>query len=226
MQHARGTESVPNWRHAKAAYSKYSHKLADLNLLTACFCWRIFSFQIPRHVQAIALKSTLTQNCLWGKVGKSGKKWSAMLFRGRSYRSLDPKGRLMLTPEFRDMLLEKAPEGTLVLTSYDGCLVAYPKPEWDLFEEKFSRLRNPTRKMRDFRRLVLGGAEEIIPDAQGRIRLSKSHMDYAALEKDAVLIGQGNRFEIWAQARFDALTAQNFDDLADELAQSGIDFDL
>lgn len=146
------------------------------------------------------------------------------LFRGQSYRSVDPKGRLMLPPDFRDGLLQHSPEGKLVLTTYDDCLVAYPEALWLELEEKFARLRNSSRKLRDFRRLVLGGAEEHIPDAQGRIRLSRAHQEYAGIGHDAIVLGQGDRFEIWDQARFKTVLGQNFDDVADELAESGIDF--
>lgn len=149
-----------------------------------------------------------------------------MLFRGRSYRSLDPKGRLMLPPEFRDILLSRSSEGKLVLTTYDGCIVGYPLPDWTEFEDKFNRIKNPSRKLRDFRRLVLGGAEELIIDKQGRIRLSKAQSQYAQLGKDIVLVGQGQKFEIWNQEQFDALLTQNFDDVSDELSESGIDFPI
>ena len=84
--------------------------------------------------------------------------------------------------------------------------------------------RSSSRKIRDFRRLVLGGAEDQSFDAQGRIRLSRAHMEYAGLGHDAVVVGQGDKFEIWDQARFKALLSQDFDDVADELAESGIDF--
>ncbi len=145
-----------------------------------------------------------------------------MQFRGQSYRSLDAKGRLLLPTEFRDSLL--ASSGSFILTTYDGCLVGYPEPLWEELEEKFSRLRNSSRKIRDFRRLVLGGAEVQTLDPQGRIRLSRAHMEYAGLDREVVVLGQINKFEIWDQARFKALLTQNFDDVADELADSGIDF--
>ena len=147
-----------------------------------------------------------------------------MLFRGQSFRSLDAKGRLMLPPEFRDGLASASEKGGFVLTTYDGCLAGYPEPLWNELEERFLRLRNAPRKVRDFRRLVLGGAEMQLFDAQGRIRLSRVHMEYAGLTHDAVVVGQGDRFEIWDQARFKALIEQDFGDVADELAESGIDF--
>ena len=80
--------------------------------------------------------------------------------------------------------------------------------------------------MRDFRRLVLSGAEVMTLDPQGRVRIPRAQMEYAGLEKDVAIVGQGNRFEIWAQDEFKALIQQNFDDVADELAASGIELDL
>nr|B8DP87.1 RecName: Full=Transcriptional regulator MraZ [Nitratidesulfovibrio vulgaris str. 'Miyazaki F'] len=149
-----------------------------------------------------------------------------MLFRGRSHRSLDPKGRLMLPPDFRDILMSRAEGGKLVLTSFDDCVMGYPLPDWEDFERKFSTLKNPSRKMRDFRRLVIGSAELMELDGQGRVRISRSHMDYAGITKDVVLLGQGSRFEIWDQGRFDGIVTQDFDDVAAELADSGIELSL
>ncbi len=147
-----------------------------------------------------------------------------MYFRGRSRRSTDPKGRLMLPPEFRDTLLARSSEGKVVLTTYDGCVVGFPLPDWEDFEDKINRMTNPTRALRDFRRLVVGGAESLIIDAQGRARLSREHMQYAGIEREVVLVGQGRRFEIWAPDRLEPVLAQNFDDVAASLAETGVDF--
>ncbi len=146
-----------------------------------------------------------------------------MLFRGRSQRSLDAKGRIMLPPEFRDIVYARCAEGKLVLTSYDSCVVGYPLPDWEEFEEKFNRIKNPTRKMRDFRRLIIGSAEEVALDGQGRIKISPALCSYAGLEKETDLLGQGPKFEIWSPQRYQALTAQNFDDVTEELVESGVD---
>lgn len=147
-----------------------------------------------------------------------------MFFSGRTHRSLDPKGRLMLPPEFRDTVFGRAAEGVLVLTTYDDCVVAYPLPDWEELAEKFNKLKVTSRKIRDFRRLVIGGAEQVQLDKQGRIRIPQAHREYAGLNKDMVLVGQNRTFEIWDQGRFDAITRQNFDDVTEELSDSGIDF--
>lgn len=146
-----------------------------------------------------------------------------MLFRGRTSRSIDAKGRLMLPPEFRDILLSRSEPGSLVLTTYDGCIVGFPLPDWMEFENKINSIKNPPRKLRDFRRLVVGGAEEMTTDAQGRIRLSKDHMSYAGISGDAILMGQGSRFELWQPAKLDSVISGDFDDVAD-VVQEGFDF--
>ena len=166
-----------------------------------------------------------------------------MFFRGRSTRSLDPKGRLMLPPEFRESLVARAHDGMegsdagagspsseeprFVLTTYDGCLVAFPWADWAELEAKFVRLPNPSPKVRAFRRLFIGGAEIQTLDAQGRIRLSQDHREYAGLDKDVVVLGLINRFELWNPSTLKAsMNEQNLGDVTEELAASGIDFAL
>src|SRR6218665_73153 len=149
-----------------------------------------------------------------------------MSFNGRSYRSLDPKGRLMLPPEVRDALLAVSPEGRVSLTTFDGCLVAYTPEDWEKFEAGFARIKNPSRKMRDFRRLVIGGVEELCVDKQGRVKLSRAHMEYAGITKKVVIVGQGSRFEIWSEEELEAVIGQDFGDVTDELAESGVDFPI
>ena len=71
---------------------------------------------------------------------------------------------------------------------------------------------------------MLGGAEDQSFDAQGRIRLSRAHVEYAGLEHDAVVVGRGDKFEKYGIRPGSRLCSQDFDDVADELAESGIDF--
>jgi MraZ protein len=149
-------------------------------------------------------------------------------FRKSYHRSLDAKGRLMLPPEYRDIVFAASSAGSLVLTGYDGCIVAYTLPEWEAFEDRIYGLQNPSRALRDFRRLVLGRAEELEMDPQGRARISQALMRYAGLGKDVVLVGQGSRFDIWDMQRFEGLRLDDaaLDLVVKELAQSGIDFSL
>lgn len=181
--------------------------------------------------------AALTVFRLWAK---SGEKWHkverAMVFRGRFSRNLDQKGRLTLPPELRAAFPAEGAAGAdasgssscaFVLTTYDGCLVAFSWKDWTELEEKFMRIPNPSPRVRAFRRLVIGGAERHVPDAQGRILLSPDHRAYAALEKEATILGLVDRFEIWNPAALRASMApENLEGVTEELAASGIDFSL
>ena len=147
-----------------------------------------------------------------------------MLFRGKTHRALDEKGRLVLPPEFRETLAARCREGTLVLTTIDGCVSGYPLPDWEILEEKFNALPISSMQMRDFKRMLIGGAETLSVDKQGRVQISQAHRRYAGLTKDIVVVGQGRTFEIWDEAKFDERTSQNFDEVYKELAENGINF--
>jgi len=159
-----------------------------------------------------------------------------MIFRGRFARSIDPKGRLLLPTEFRDGMTSQASAtagsssptpGTFVLTTYDGCLVAFSWSDWVDLEAKFMRIPNPSPQVRAFRRLVIGGAETHTPDSHGRILLSPDHRAYAGIEREATVLGLVDRFEIWNPASLKAsMSADNLAGVTEELAASGIDFSL
>lgn len=163
-----------------------------------------------------------------------------MVFRGRFSRSIDPKGRLLLPAEFREGMAAAAAsaaeqpssasspaQGTFVLTTYDGCLVAFSWEDWVALEAKFMRIPNPSPQVRAFRRLVIGGAETHCPDAHGRILLSPDHRAYAGIEREAVVLGMVDRFEIWNPAALKAsMAADNLVGVTEELSASGIDFAL
>ena len=69
----------------------------------------------------------------------------------------------------------------------------------------------------------MGLAQELAPDPQGRVRIPQSLMREAGLQKDVMLVGMLNKFEIWDQNRFDAL---QLEDVSEELAASGVDISL
>jgi MraZ protein len=147
-----------------------------------------------------------------------------MYFRGRSLRSLDSKGRMTLPPEFRETLLSRSSGGGLVLTTYDRCIVGFPLPDWELFEDGMHRIKGGSAALRDFRRLVIGGARDTGPDVQGRILLARDHLRYSNIAGEAILVGQGPRFERWEPARLEAAMSRDFTGVADEMAETGIDF--
>ena len=155
----------------------------------------------------------------WREVEKSGK-----MFRGHAYRTLDSKGRLILPPEFREVVFSKDSEGRIMLTNLDGCVVGYPYSEWVELEQSFNEINLLNRRLRDFQRFFFSGAKEVIMDKQGRILLPPHLRKYAKLKKDVVLAGVGNKFEIWDQEQFESQITkveEDFDSIMDDLYQNG-----
>lgn len=119
------------------------------------------------------------------------------MFRGVTNLNLDAKGRMAMPSRYRDRLMESC-EGRLVLTvDRDGCLLVYPHPEWERIEQALMSRPNMDRQVRRLQRLLVGHATECELDGQGRILLPTPLREYASLEKRAVLVGQGNKFELW-----------------------------
>ena len=119
------------------------------------------------------------------------------MFRGVNPLSLDNKGRLSIPARYRP-LLQGAAEGQVILTvDRDRCLLQYRLPVWEEIERQLIRLSSANPRTRTLKRLLLGHAEECHMDASGRILLPAPLREFASLDKQVVLVGQGNKFEIW-----------------------------
>jgi len=143
------------------------------------------------------------------------------MFQGATQFNLDGKGRLTIPTRYRDMLLAHC-AGQLVLTAdADGCLLVYPQPDWQPIREKLMKLSALNPKIRALQRFLVGHAEEVTMDAAGRVLISATLRDYAKLDKRVMLVGQGNKFELWDEERWQAqyakMTSFSLDDLPPEL---------
>ncbi len=155
----------------------------------------------------------------WRIVEESGE-----MFRGHAYRTLDPKGRLILPPEFREEVFSLDAEGRIMLTNLDGCVVGYPYPTWKELEQSFDEINLLNRRLRDFQRFFFSGAKEVVMDKQGRILLPSHLRRYGKLKREVVLAGVGHKFEIWDQELFESQLTQveeEFDAIMDDLYQNG-----
>lgn len=148
-------------------------------------------------------------------------------FIGTYQRALDAKGRLLLPPAFLQALDasgdDESQRGSFWLTALYGRLTAYMPEHWQNTVEQLCKIRLPSQKLSNFKTKLIGLAQELIPDAQGRVRIPQSLMREAGLRKDIVLVGILDKFEIWDQERFDAVPLE---DVTDELAASGIEISL
>lgn len=143
------------------------------------------------------------------------------MFQGATQFNIDGKGRLTIPTRYRDMLLAHC-AGQLVLTAdADGCLLMYPQPEWQPIREKLMQLSTFNPKIRPLQRLLVGHAEEVVMDAAGRVLISANLRNYAKLDKHVMLVGQGNKFELWDetrwQAQYEKMTAFSDGNLPPEL---------
>jgi len=120
------------------------------------------------------------------------------VFRGVSSIHLDDKGRMAIPTRYRYRLQTDA-KSQLILTidTEERCLLLYPLPEWEVIEKKIEALPSFNRAARRIQRLLLGHATEVELDSHGRILLSNPLREYANLQKNIVLVGQGKKFEIW-----------------------------
>ncbi|CDG18726.1 division/cell wall cluster transcriptional repressor MraZ [Xenorhabdus doucetiae] len=120
------------------------------------------------------------------------------MFRGATLVNLDSKGRLTVPARYREMLNEES-TGQMVCTIdlHQPCLLLYTLPEWEIIEEKLSRLSSMNPAERRVQRLLLGHASECQMDNAGRLLLASTLRQHAGLTKEVMLVGQFNKFELW-----------------------------
>lgn len=123
------------------------------------------------------------------------------MFRGVQHINMDAKGRLAMPTRQREPLRVLC-EGQVVVTidTQVTCLVIYPLPEWERIEKEIQSLPTLKQAVKRFQRLVLGYATDLELDGSGRLLLPQSLRDYAQLDKSVVLVGQGNKLELWSES--------------------------
>ncbi len=122
------------------------------------------------------------------------------MFRGVTSVNLDNKGRMAIPTRYREALARQC-EGQLVLTvdSRESCLLLYPLPNWEEIERKLVKLPSLNAHAQRLKRLLIGHATDVEMDGSGRILVAPPLREFAGLLKASMLIGQGNKFEVWAE---------------------------
>ena len=120
------------------------------------------------------------------------------MFRGATLVNLDSKGRLAVPTRYRETLIGES-QGQMVCTIdlHQTCLLLYTLPEWEIIEQKLSRLSSMNPAERRVQRLLLGHASECQMDNAGRLLLANTLRQHASLTKEVMLVGQFNKFELW-----------------------------
>ncbi|MFD2229278.1 division/cell wall cluster transcriptional repressor MraZ [Alkalimarinus sediminis] len=122
------------------------------------------------------------------------------MFQGSQSINLDVKGRVAVPSRYRDVLAAVC-EGRLVVTAspYERCLWIYPEPQWQEVKAKLESLPNSNKQVRRMQRLVLGNASELDMDGNGRVLLPPVLREFANLDKKVVLVGLGDKAELWSE---------------------------
>ena len=119
------------------------------------------------------------------------------MFRGINAINIDGKGRLAVPTRYREAL-----SSSLVVTidTEETCLLLYPAMYWQVIEDNLQRLPSFNAAARRIQRLLIGHATDVELDGHGRVLLPLLLRDYAHLDKRVVMIGQGNKFEVWDES--------------------------
>ena len=127
------------------------------------------------------------------------------MFQGASALNLDGKGRLSIPTRHRDALISQA-QGQITFTKHPhGCLMLFPRPEWLLFRERIGQL---PMQAQWWKRIFLGNAMDVEMDGTGRVLVSPELRKAVGLEREVILLGMGNHFELWDRATYEAHEAQ------------------
>ncbi|OJU28911.1 MAG: division/cell wall cluster transcriptional repressor MraZ [Sphingobacteriales bacterium 41-5] len=135
--------------------------------------------------------------------------------------TLDSKGRFLLPSGFKKQLAEGDDVRFVINRGIENCLTIYPMSSWQPLADKIDALNDFNPKVREFKRLFLNGATFVEPDSAGRILIPARLKEHAGIEKDAVMMGNGEKMELWDKTRykelFDSISAEDLKNLAAEV---------
>ncbi|WP_077002976.1 division/cell wall cluster transcriptional repressor MraZ [Variovorax sp. KK3] len=127
------------------------------------------------------------------------------MFQGASSLSLDAKGRLSVPTRHRDVLSATASSQLTITKHPHGCLMVFPRPEWEKFRDRIAQLPMSAQW---WKRIFLGNAMDVDMDGTGRVLVSPELRAGANITRDVLLLGMGNHFELWDKATYDAKEAE------------------
>ena len=133
------------------------------------------------------------------------------MFLGTHSPRLDEKGRLFLPAKFRDELAG----GVVITKGQERCLYVFPMAEFQRVTQAMSQAPVTQKAVRDYSRVFFASASDEVPDKQGRVTIPAHLREYAALDRDLVVIGASSRVEIWDRQSWETYLSESEDDFAD-----------
>lgn len=143
------------------------------------------------------------------------------MFIGEYRHNLDYKGRVAVPKKFRSDLAQ----GAILTKGLDGCLFLYPMSSWSKLTDRIQELSVTQADTRAFGRYLFGGASEVEFDQLGRIKIPEYLLEYAHIQKNAVLVGLLERIEIWSPRLWEKQVKKletRGEEIAEKLARRGV----
>ena len=144
------------------------------------------------------------------------------MFMGEYHHTIDDKGRIIIPAKFR----EELGDVFIITRGIENCLFVYSMESWNRITDKLNSLPFTKKDARNFVRFFMSGATNVELDKQGRVNVTAPLVQYANLVKDCVVIGTGDRLEIWSQESWDDFfnsTKDSMSDIAENLFQESVD---
>ena len=144
------------------------------------------------------------------------------MFIGEYHHTIDEKGRIIIPAKFRDALGKEF----IITRGIENCLFVYSLQNWAEITNKLSSLPFTKKDARTFNRFFMSGATNVELDKQGRVNISQPLTQYANLLKDCVIIGTGDRLEIWSQESWNSFfdsTKDSMSDIAENLFSESVE---
>ena len=143
------------------------------------------------------------------------------MFIGEYHHTIDEKGRIIIPVKFR----EELGNSFIITRGIENCLFVYSEENWAKITNKLNSLPFTKKDARTFNRFFMSGATDVELDKQGRVNISKPLIDYANLLKDCVIIGTGDRLEVWSQESWESFfdsTKDSMSDIAENLFNESV----
>lgn len=143
------------------------------------------------------------------------------MFIGEYHHTIDEKGRIIIPVKFR----EELGNNFIITRGIENCLFIYSEENWAKITDKLNSLPFTKKDARTFNRFFMSGATNVELDKQGRVNISKPLIDYANIIKDCVVIGTGDRLEVWSQESWNSFfdsTKDSMSDIAENLFNESV----
>lgn len=140
------------------------------------------------------------------------------MFVGEFRHSLDEKGRIVFPVRMRDDLGAQV----VLQKGLERCIYVFAPEQWEREVEKVSSLPQTDPKARQYARFVFSSASAERVDRQGRLTVPQAFREYAALDRDAFVVGAGQRVEIWEAERWEAQRSETEANLPEITTELGI----